>query len=163
MKVFEVLKDLRCRRRRLRALLVQITTRWKCRNRRASFLNWRAKAVAVCAAMKAQGVCRSYIRRKAVMDILTAHRAANTIQRIFRGYVSFASVAVRLHRRQEAAKLIQRSFRGLLGRRAFRQALIDHHKWRFATLRSKQQQEKERVTGWIALRLQAAWRGFKGR
>ncbi len=162
-KAFERIADLRYRRRRLRDLLVLITTRWKQRNRRASVLNWRAKAVALCAASKAQGVCRSYLRRKAVLDILTAHRAACTLQRIYRGHVSFAATAMKLHRRYEAASLIQRSFRGLRGRRAFRKVLVDLHKSRFATLRDKQRQEQERVTGWIALKLQAAWRGFRGR
>ena len=162
-KAFERIADLRYRRRRLRELLVLITTRWKRRNRRASFANWRAKAVALCAARKAQGVCRSYLRRKAVLDILAAHRAACTLQRIYRGHVSFASAAFRLRRRHEAASLIQRSFRGMRGRRAFRKVLVEFHRSRFATLRDKQRQERERVTGWIALKLQAAWRGFLGR
>lgn len=56
--------------------------------------------------------------------VMARHRAAKDIQRVYRGYVARVSAAwLRLYR--DCAIAIQRVFRGHLGRRRFRQAVID--------------------------------------
>ena len=162
-QIFDIWWQFTDTRMRARALMTEALDRWTTLTYRSGFNQLRNNVVRVSCAAEIERVYRGHYARSYVRWMLDAEASALFIQSMWRGRSRFLWFLRKMRRRADAARDVQRYWRGHRGRKVATRVLLEFYRVKKKQIDQEKRRWRAEIRTRAATRIESVSRGYLSR